>query len=139
MGGEDMTDDTEVEDIQASMDVPVESEMEEENYGNGAIFDSIFGESKVDKVISKYFEVSKKEIRESKEKQIKETVKRKKAVNEIMESVIKMTETVEQEFAAKKFINENLNSKFVGITNKKNLVFETKTGQVKITPNGDLI
>ena len=139
MGGEDMTDDTEVEDIQASMDVPVESEMEEENYGNGAIFDSIFGESKVDKVISKYFEVSKKEIRESKEKQIKETVKRKKAVNEIMESVIKMTETVEQEFAAKKFINENLNSKFVGITNKKNLVFETKTGQVRITPNGDLI
>jgi hypothetical protein len=61
MGGEDMTDDTEVEDIQADMDVPVEGyEMEEEDYGNGAIFDSIFGESKVDKVISKYFEVSKK-------------------------------------------------------------------------------
>jgi hypothetical protein len=139
MGGEDMTDDSEVEDIQADMDIPVESEMGEENHGNGSIFDSIFGESKVDKVISKYFEVSKKEIREGKEKQIKETVKRKKVVNELMESVVKMTETVEQEFAAKKFINENLNSKFVGITNKKNLVFETKKGQVRITPNGDLI
>ncbi len=139
MDGEDMTDDTEVEDIQADMDVPVESEMEEEDYGNGAIFDSIFGESKVDKVISKYFEVSKKEIRESKEKQIQETAKRKVVVNQIMESVVKMTETIEQELAAKKFVKENLNSKFVGITNKKNLVFETKTGQVRITPNGDLI
>jgi hypothetical protein len=139
MDGEDMTDDTEVEDIQADMDVPVESEMGEEDYGNGAIFDSIFGESKVDKVISKYFEVSKKEIRESKEKQIQETAKRKVVVNQIMESVVKMTETIEQELAAKKFIKENLNSKFVGITNKKNLVFETKTGQVRITPNGDLI
>ena len=139
MDGEDMTDDTEVEDIQADMDIPVESEMEEENYGNGAIFDSIFGESKVDKVISKYFEVSKKEIRESKEKQIQDTVKKKTIVNQIMESVVKMTETIEQELAAKKFVKENLNSKFVGITNKKNLVFETKTGQVRITPNGDLI
>jgi len=140
MDGEDMTDDTEVEDIQADMDVPVEGyEMGEEDYGNGAIFDSIFGESKVDKVISKYFEVSKKEIRESKEKQIQETAKKKAVVNQIMESVVKMTETIEQELAAKKFVKENLNSKFVGITNKKNLVFETKTGQVRITPNGDLI
>ena len=140
MDGEDLTDDSEVEDIQADMDVPVEGyEMEEEDYGNGAIFDSIFGESKVDKVISKYFEVSKKEIREGKEKQIQETAKKKAVVNQIMESVVKMTETIEQELSAKKFLQENLNSKFVGITNKKNLVFETKTGQVRITPNGDLI
>ena len=103
MGGEDMTDDTEVEDIQADMDVPVESEMEEMDYGNGSIFDSIFGESKVDKVISKYFEVSKKEIREGKEKQIQEVSKKKAVVNQIMESVVKMTETIEQELAAKRF------------------------------------
>ena len=147
MGGEDMTDDSEVEDIQADMDVPVEGyelgedydEEYNENYGNGAIFDSIFGESKVDKVISKYFEVSKKEIREGKEKQIQEIAKKKAVVNQIMESVVKMTETIEQELTAKKFLKENINSKFIGITNKKNLVFETKTGQVRITPNGDLI
>jgi hypothetical protein len=139
MGGEDMTDDSEVEDIQADMDIPVESEMEEENYGNGAIFDSIFGESKVDKVISKYFEVSKKEIRESNEKKINKVVDDKKVVNKIMESVVKMTETIEQELAAKKFLQENTNSKFIGVTNKKNLVFENKEGQVKITPNGEVI
>jgi hypothetical protein len=139
MDGEDMTDDTEVEDIQADMDVAVESEMEEGDYGNGAIFDSIFGESKVDKVISKYFEISKKEIRESKEKQVEKTLRKKSQVKQIMDSVIKMTETIEQELSAEKFLKENINSNFVGKTNKKNLVFETKKGQIKITPTGEII
>jgi hypothetical protein len=137
MGGEDMTDDSEVEDIQADMDIPVESEMEES--GHGAIFDSIFKESKVDKVISKYFEVSKKEIREQKEKQTQQTLKKKSEVKKLMESVVKMTETIEQELAAKKFLEENTGSKFVGITNKKNLVFENNGEQVKISPNGLLV
>ena len=141
MDGEDFTDDTEVEDIQADMDVPVEGyEMgEDEDYGNGAIFDSIFGESKVDKVISKYFEVSKSEIREQKERQVQKQVQKRAIVKTIMESVTKMTETIEQELAAEKFVKENVNSKFIGITNKKNLVFETKSGQVKITPNGEIL
>jgi hypothetical protein len=140
MDGEDFTDDTEVEDIQADMDVPVEGyEMEEEEYGNGAIFDSIFGESKVDKVISKYFEVSKSEIREHKEKQVQKQLQKRTIVKTIMESVTKMTETIEQELAAEKFVKENVNSKFIGVTNKKNLVFETKSGQVKITPNGEIL
>ena len=140
MDGEDMTDDTEVEDIQADMDVPVEGyEMEEGDYGSGAIFDSIFGESKVDKVISKYFEVTKKEIREGKEKQVQKTLNKKTQVKQLMESVSKMTTTIEQELSAEKFLKENANSNFIGITNKKNLVFETKQGQVKITPNGEII
>ena len=139
MDGEDMTDDTEVEDIQADMDVAIESEMEEGNYGSGAIFDSIFGESKVDKVISKYFEVTKKEIREGKEKQVQKTLNKKTQVKQLMESVSKMTTTIEQELSAEKFLKENANSNFIGITNKKNLVFETKKGQVKITPNGEII
>jgi len=161
MDGEDMTDDSEVEDIQADMDVPVEgyelgedyedsrySEDYDEDYdskrvkgysNNGAIFDSIFGESQVDKVISKYFEVSKSEIREQKEKQVQKQVQKRTVVKTIMESVTKMTETIEQELAAEKFVKENINSKFIGVTNKKNLVFETKSGQVKITPNGEIL
>jgi|688.fasta_scaffold165918_2 hypothetical protein len=165
MDGEDMTDDSEVEDIQADMDVAIEGvelgedyedsrysedydedydpnykgEYEDESHGNGAIFDSIFGESKVDKVISKYFEMSKKEIREQKEKQVKLQLQKKSVVKNIMESVTKMTETIEQELAAEKFVKENINSKFIGVTNKKNLVFETKSGQVKITPNGEIL
>ena len=220
MDGEDMTDDTEVEDIQSDMDVEMEGEMEEgdmygsfddehgwydhydrkhsgdfdfdydeeefedypslmakhgnkhywfhnrskfspgpdgeelfnkfkerygrpfkvrtkkssemKEYGHGSILDSIFKESKVDKVISKYFETSLSEINES--------VKRKKSkINVVMESVIKMTETIEQELAAKQFLKENINFKFVGITNKKNLVFENKEEQVRITPEGFIL
>jgi hypothetical protein len=140
MGGFDMTDDSEVEDIQADMDVPVEGyEMEEGGYGNGAIFDSIFGESTVDKVISKYFEISKKEILESKEKH---SQKKRSVVSQSkkqMEEVIRLSETVEQELSAKKLLENNLNAKIVGITNKKNLVFEFKGKQIKISPEGLLV
>jgi hypothetical protein len=110
-----------------------------DNQGNGAIFDGIFGESKVDKVISKYFEHTKKEIRESQEKQVEKTLRKKTQVKQIMDSVVKMTETVEQELSAEKFLKENTGCNFVGKTNKKNLVFETKKGQIKITPTGEII
>jgi hypothetical protein len=139
MGGLDMTDDSEVEDIQADMDVPVESEMEEGGYGNGAIIDSIFGESTVDKVISKYFEISKKEILESKEKH---SQKKRSVISQSkkqMEEVIRLSETIEQELTAKKFLKENSNAKIVGLTNKKNLVFENKGKQIKISPEGLLV
>jgi hypothetical protein len=139
MDGEDFTDDTEVEDIQANMDVPVESEMDEEDYGNGAIIDSIFGESKVDKVISKYFEISKKEILESREKVAKKKIKQISENRKQMGAVIKLTETIEQELASKKFLSENASAKIVGITNKKNLVFENKGKQVRISPEGQIL
>jgi hypothetical protein len=140
MGGLDMTDDSEVEDIQADMDIPIEGyEMEEGGYGNGAIIDSIFGESTVDKVISKYFEISKKEILESKEKH---SQKKRSVISQSkkqMEEVIRLSETVEQELSAKKLLENNSNAKIVGITNKKNLVFEVKGNQIKISPEGLLV
>ena len=113
--------------------------MGEVDYGNGAIMDSIFGESKVDKVISKYFEVSKKEILENREKNANKQQQIKESVKTKMKDVVKMTETFEQELAAKKFLEENINFQFVGITNKKNLVFENKTKQIKISPEGLVI
>ena len=134
-----MTDDTEVEDIQADMDVAVDQTEPEMGESNGAIFDSIFKESKVDKVISKYFEVSKKEILENRERKANKQQQIKEAVRTKMKDVVKMTETFEQELAAKKFLEENVNFQFVGITNKKNLVFENKTKQVKISPEGLVI
>jgi iron-sulfur cluster repair protein YtfE (RIC family) len=138
MGGEDFTDDTEVEDIQADMDVPVEGgeDMTGMEPDNGAIMDSIFKESKVDKVISKYFEITKQEIRESAERRADKKLRIKSKVNKAMNSVTKMTETIEQELAAKKFLEENYNYTFIGKTNKKNLVFENKGQQKKISPEG---
>jgi hypothetical protein len=139
MGGEDMTDDTEVEDIQADMDVDIDQTQPEMGEGHGAIFDSIFKESKVDKVISKYFEVSKKEILENKERKANKQQLIRESVKLKMKDVVKMTETFEQELAAKKFLEENYSFQFIGITNKKNLVFENKTKQVKISPEGLVI
>ena len=152
MDGEDLTDDSEVEDIQADMDIPMEGEMEEggyyENedmeeedmdYGNGAIIDSIFGESKVDKVISKYFEISKKEIVESRERNAKKKLTKIAEVRKQMKEVVKLTETIEQELASQKFLIENSLAKIVGVTNKKNLVFENRGKQIRITPEGQIL
>ena len=139
MDGEDMTDDTEVEDIQSDMDVEIDQTQPEMGESNGAIFDSIFKESKVDKVISKYFEVSKKEILENRERKTNKQQQIKENVRTKMKDVVKMTETFEQELSAKKFLEENLSFQFVGITNKKNLVFENKTKQIKISPEGLVI
>jgi hypothetical protein len=135
---EDITSDTEVEDIQADMDVPVEGEMGEE-IGNGAIFDSIFGESKVDKVISKYFEISKKEILENRQKFVQKKNESVVSVKRQMAEVQRLVETVEQKLAAKKFLEENSKATIVGKTNKKNLVFEHKGEQIKISPEGLLL
>jgi hypothetical protein len=172
MDGEDFTDDTEVEDIQADMDIPMEGDMEEgyeyddvddinpddifddeefekykrhskfkkrTDYGNGAILDSIFVESKVDKVLSKYFEVSKKEIVENRQKIAEQKTKSITEVRRQMKSVVKLTETIEQELASQKFLEENLSAKIIGKTNKNNLVFENKGKEIKITPEGLLV
>ena len=143
MDGEDLTDDSEVEDIQADMDMPIESEMYEEDgeedFGNGAILDHIFGESKIDKVISKYFEITKKEIMESREKVAKKKVAKISEVRKQMGAVVKLTETIEQELASQKFLTQNTSAKIIGKTNKKNLVFENKGKQVRITPEGQIL
>ena len=105
----------------------------------GAIMDHIFGESKVDKVISKYFEVTKKEILENRERNAQKQIQKISEVKRQMKEVVKFTETIEQELASKKFLEENKGAKIVGLTNKKNLVFENKGKQVKISPEGLLV
>lgn len=152
MGSEDITSDAEVEDIQTDMDteIPMEGEMEEdmedydfsksqhmEEYDED--FESLFGESKVDNVISRYFEISKKELDETiqrkKEKLLESETKNKSQ----MEKVIRLSETIEQELSSSQFLQENSKFNFVGKTNKNNLVFEYKTKQVRITPQGLII
>jgi hypothetical protein len=56
-----------------------------------------------------------------------------------MKEVVRLSETIEQELSAKKFLEENTSAKIVGVTNKKNLVFENKGKQVKISPEGLLV
>lgn len=138
MSDEDITGDSEVEDVQAAMDVPVDQEMGE-NSLHGAILDSIFSESKVDKLISKYFELSDTEKRKLQENKVNQEVKRKNELNKKIKSVENLSETIEQELSSKKFLEENSDYIFLGKTNKNNLVFENRKGQVRISPEGLVI
>lgn len=110
---------------------PTEGEVGE-NKTEKSLLDHLFSESKVDKVLSKYFEVS------DNEKKIMEA-KKKGIVKSTMNSVRKLSESVEQELAAEKFLEENSGFEFVGKTNKKNLVFERNNKQTKISPEGIIV
>jgi hypothetical protein len=130
MGGEEMS-------AEGGGEMPIEGEFSEGGYG--AILDHIFSESKVDNVISKYFEISKKEILENRNKQAERQSKKIVEVKRQMKEIVKLTETIEQELASKKFLEENVGAKIVGKTNKNNLVFENNGEQVKISPEGLLL
>jgi len=138
-GGEDLTDDSEVEDIQSSMDTEIPSDEEMGEGMRGAIIDSIFGESKIDKVLSKYFEYSKKEIMESQQNKLIRQESAKRRAHNKMKLVSNLCETKEQKLASQRFLEENSSFVFVGKTNKSNLVFENKNRQIKITPNGRVL
>ena len=99
----------------------------------------MYNESKIDKVISKYFELTKKEIVEQKKTKNNRIVERNSVVKKKMREVIRMCETIEQEISSEKFLEENINYMLVGKTNKNNLIFEKNGKQVKITPDGFVI
>jgi hypothetical protein len=198
MGGEDLTDDSEVEDIQSDMDIENDADMvddgaagfgkveadeqwqaaiapalermavgyvadkamdkvsnmftsvsnnegeidedeEEVTPAEKSILDHLFSESKVDKVLSKYFEVGATEKKLNEQKRMNKKLQTKHNVLKMMESVKKLSETFEQELASEKFLEENIGFQLVGKTNKKNLVFEHGTKQTKISPEGLLV
>ena len=117
----------------------IDEDEEEVTPAEKSILDHLFSESKVDKVLSKYFEVGVSEKKLNEEKRMKKKLQSKHNVVKVMESVKKISETVEQELASEKFLEENIGFYLVGKTNKKNLVFEHGTKQTKISPEGLLV
>lgn len=91
------------------------------------IMDGIFGESKVDKVLEKYFVVSESE---------KKTNTKKK--NKSM-SVVSLAESIEQKTAVEFMLSESKELKFLGKTNKGNLIFEHQGNQIKVTTEGEVL
>ena len=136
--GEEMDMDMESGDDMSSdeMDVDMEVGMQEPTEGSGHIFDALFKESKVDKVLSKYFEVSDNE--KTQVKRLKEERKQeiRKVVGDMLNKIGKFAVSESQKLAGAKFLEENTSFKFVGRTNKNNLVFENKEKQVKVSPEG---
>jgi hypothetical protein len=97
------------------------------------------GESVVESVLSKYFDIKPSEKLQLEEKRKKEFLNKKlnrvKTINEIST----MSESIEQMMGATNFLNENPNAKFIGKTNKENLVFMVNGKQVKVTQRGRVL
>jgi cell division protein ZapA (FtsZ GTPase activity inhibitor) len=141
-----MGDDEDMDmDMDMDMEEPVEGEMYEGDYMETemsekddvhskvtSMMDEIFSESKVDKVLTSYFQVTESEKKEKKQKL---TESKKVAVS----SIKRMSETIEQELAAEFIVRENSNYKLVGKTNKSNLVFEHNGEQIRVTPKGEVL
>jgi hypothetical protein len=50
-----------------------------------------------------------------------------------------MCESLEQKISANIVLKENKNVKFIGKTNKENLIFSMNGKQIKVTPRGRII
>ncbi len=81
-----------------------------------------WGESKVDKTISKYFLQSENE-----------------RINKNKKHVKNLSENIAQERLGLKFIEKHPNSKVIGKLNNGYLVFESKKIKYRITPNAEII
>lgn len=101
------------------------SEEEKSNSSISKIMDSIFSESKVDQVLEKYFVISENEKKTNK--------------SVLPKSIEKLVESQEQKLAAEFILSENKEIKFLGKTNKNNLVFEHKGEQIKISTKGEVL
>jgi hypothetical protein len=102
-------------------------------YDDEETFEDLFTESKVDKIISNYFAVDKTEKLLKEEKQ-KQSLKK---INE--KEVYRLSESIKQERASLKFMENNPKAILVGATVKKNLVFKEGIKEFRITPNGQVI
>ena len=116
-------------------------DMLEDNHvdGMGKIFDDIFSESKVDKILSKYFQESPNEKRLNEERGVRKFVEKKTHKVKQMKEVKRLSESINQELSSEKFITRYSKAELIGKTNKKNLVFEVNGKQFKITPDGIIL
>ena len=96
-------------------------------------------EAKVEDVLMGYFNISEGE-KKFNNKIGKTRLEQKKTQKSKRNLEIKrLSESLDQEIASRKFLNENKSASFVGKSNKKNLVFENNNKQIKVTPNGRII
>jgi hypothetical protein len=101
------------------------------------VMDSIFGESKVEKLLESYFVIKPSENKILEEKRKKDFLKKQMQNVKVKKEIRNLSETVEQ-------MSQSLNifesgAKFIGKTNKENLVFVKEGKQFKVTPHGRIL
>lgn len=124
-------------DLDMDMDEP-EDEMAEGDTMKSMV-DEIFGESKVDKVLEKYFVVTDGEKKITESKKIKKFLAEKVNNISVKKEIKRLSESIEQELTSEFILKENTNIKFLGKTNKGNLIFESGKKQFKVTSKGELL
>lgn len=141
-GGDDfeneMTGDEESKEVEptppAAPAQPTEGyhSIDEDDYSTvmDEMIEGIFSESKVDKILKKYFRLDEKE-----KKVLRERKERKNVINKIST----LSENVVQEVAARKFYEKNKNVKFLGKNNNNNLVFEGNNKRISVNNRGQII
>jgi hypothetical protein len=94
------------------------------------------GESTVDKIISKYFDIKEDEylIKEEETRKQIEFIRRKNTVE-----IKRLSESLRQERMALKFIEKFPKAKLIGSTTNRNLVFKQGLNERKITPDGKVL
>jgi len=101
--------------------------------------DEIFSESKIEKVLSKYFVVSEEEQKMNKDRDVKKYITERVKNSLVRKEIKNLSESVEQELTSDFIIKEHNTVKFIGKTNKGNLVFEADGKTIKVSSNGEIL
>jgi len=135
LGGED---DMDLDMGDDDLDLGMEDETETEELGEDML-DEIFTESNVEKVLTSYFDISEEESYLTESKNVKKFITEKIQKVETKNRIKDLSETFEQENSSEFILNENKNAKFIGKTNKGNLVFNINENEIKISPAGEIL
>ena len=125
-------------DLDMEEEPVADEELDEGNPIDG-VLDEVFTESKIEKVLSNYFDITESEKKETKDKNVKRFILEKVQNSKVKSEIKELSETVEQQLSSEFIIKENKNTKFLGKTNKDNLVFEVEGKQLKISPIGEIL
>ena len=128
-------------DLDMGGEITAEPEVGESDYKSkiNAIMDGMFTESKVDKILSKYFVETSEEKKMNESKKVQTYIKKKINKVNVMEEIKNLSETIEQELTSEFILRENESAKFIGKTNLKNLIFENEGKQIKVSPKGEIL
>ena len=140
LSGEDMGD---MGDMGSEIEPEIEPEMgvgtEEPKEGYQNVMDSIFAESKIDKLLSNYFNIKTEEKPIIEHRTKMNYLGKKLQKIEQKKDLVNFSVTTAQEQKALSLFEGYANTKFIGRTNKQNLVLIVNGKEVKVTPNGRTI
>ena len=138
--GEDIDD---MGDMGPEIEPEIEPEMgvgtEEPKEGYQNVMDSIFSESKIDKLLSNYFNIKTEEKPIIEHRNKMNYLGKKIQKIEQKKDLVNFSVTTAQEQKALSLFEGYANIKFIGRTNKQNLVLIVNGKEVKVTPNGRTI